>query len=120
MLYAAPLVLVYVAALILAIAFWGDYPQTCAKVLAASLILLLTTLIQPVLQQQMIQSMRGAGGTAVSIGQSMSILALVANFFRAIGFGLLTWSAFAGRAPASSSQGFSVLQPPPPPRIPGS
>ena len=100
-----PMVLVYLAALIMAIAFWGDYPQTCAKVLAGALIMLLTTILQPVMQAQVVRT----GVAMGTVGQSIMMISMVANVVRAVGFGLIVWAAFAGRISVSDASGFPVL-----------
>jgi hypothetical protein len=113
LLYSAPLLIVYLVALIMSVIFWSDYPQTCAKVLAAAIILLLTTLVQPVMQQQAYTTMRNSGGTMLGYSQMVMVIGIIGSIFRAAGFALLTWAAFAGRAPAQMVSGF----PPIPPRV---
>jgi hypothetical protein len=90
-----PLLLVYLVGIILALVWWSRWPQVCAIVLAGCLVLLLTGIVHPLLQAQMIAN-RGSG-SAASIGQSLAMISMIATVFRAVGFGLLIWAAFAGR-----------------------
>ena len=50
-------------------------------------LLLLTGIVHPPLQAQMIAN-RGSG-SAASIGQSLAMISMIATVFRAVGFGLL-------------------------------
>jgi len=116
LLASSPLLLAYIIALVVAVVFWSDFPQTCALVLGAALVLLLMTFIQPIIQQQLYNAMRRQGTSMQNYGQLVSAVAIVANIFRAGGIGLLVWAAFTGRTSAvTPASAFPTL----PPRIPG-
>lgn len=105
-----PLLLVYLVGIILALVWWARWPQVCAIVLAGCLVLLLTGIVHPLLQAQMITSQSSAG--VASVGQRLAMLAMIATVFRAIGFGLLIWAAFAGRpVPMAQLSAFETLPP---------
>jgi len=100
-------IFVYIAGIVLAIIWWSRWPQCCALVLGGLLVLLLTSILQPVIVQQLVVN---RGGT--SIGQQMVMISMIASLFRALGTGLLIWAAFSGRpAPFAQQSRFETLPP---------
>ncbi len=107
----SPLLIAYIVALAMAVVFWSQYPQPCALLLAASLILLVTTIIQPIIQQRLFSMRTSSGWSMQEYAQWISMISMLFGLFRAAGFGLLTWAVFAGRSNAAT-QGFQTIPPP--------
>ena len=99
--------LTYLAGIVLALIWWRRWPQCCALITSGLLVLLLTSVLQPLLTQYIVMN-RGPS----SIGSQLLTISIITSFIRAIGTGLLIWGAFAGRtAPVAELRAFEPLPP---------
>ena len=116
----APLLVVYVGALLASVIFWSRYPRPALFVFMGSLLLLLTTLVWPFIQTWMMDQ-RAAGGINVTqLGQRLAVVSLVMSVIRAAGYTLLVSAAFVGRRSERVESGFpvaSLASSPPPLRL---
>ena len=104
---AVPLLLVYMVGIVLAVVWWGRWPQVCGLVFAGCAILLVIGIVQPLIQSSIVINRTG---TAASIGPTLAMLGMIATIIRAVGFGLLIWGAFAGRPmPIAQLSSFKTL-----------
>ena len=109
----APLLIAYLVALTMALVYWSQHPLPSALVLAASIILLVTTIVQPIVQQQLFSMRTSNGWSTQQYAQWISLIGMGFSLFRAAAFGLMVWAVFAGRSEAMTPTGFQTL----PPRI---
>ena len=93
----APLLLVYLGAVIVSVVFWSRHPRPALLVFLGSLLLLLTTLTSPFLQTWMLDQRAAGAMTTAQLGQRIAVVSLVMSVVRAAAFGLLVYAAFAGR-----------------------
>jgi hypothetical protein len=106
---AAPLLVVYLVGILLAIVWWGRWPQACGLVLAGCSILFIAGIVQPLIQSQI---MLNRSGNLQSVGQTLAMLGMIFTIVRAAGFGLLIWAAFTGRPdPFAPVSAFEPLPP---------
>lgn len=81
-------------------------------VMIASIILLATTIGQQMLSYAMMSQMRSSGWSAQQYSVYMTMVSLVGNILRGVGFGILIWAAFAGRpVPIAQVSAFETLPP---------
>ena len=93
----APLLIVYLSAVIVSVMFWSRHPRPALFVFLGSLLLLLTTLAWPLLQTWMLDQRAAGGMTTTQLGQRIAVVSLVMSVVRAAAFGLLVYAAFVGR-----------------------
>jgi hypothetical protein len=103
----APMILVYIAGIIVALIYWGRAPKACGLVLSAMLIFFFSSIAQPVLQTRMILQR----GSPSSLGQTLMVMAMFFNVIRAAAMALLIWAAFADRPELAPPTGFEPLPP---------
>ena len=104
----APLLVVYVGALLASVILWSRYPRPARFVFVGSLLLLLTTLVWPFLQTWMMNQ-RAAGGINVDqMGQRLAVVSLVMSVVRAAAYVLLVGAAFVGRRSERVESGFPM------------
>ncbi len=103
-----PLLLVYLAGGIMCLIFIGRYPKPALFALIGCALLLLTTIVQPVLQQQIIMSRAASGRSTVQMSQAISILAMGGSIVRAGGFAMLFIAVFVGRSQTALASAFPV------------
>lgn len=93
----APVLLTYVAGLVLAIVYWSRYQRPCAFTLAAVIVLLVTSIGHSLFIDYLFQ-MRLDQRTETNRFQWLNNVGyFVATFLRASGFGLLLTAVFVGR-----------------------
>jgi hypothetical protein len=97
----APVLLVYLAGLILALVFWRRCPTPCLLVFVATVVLLLLTMIHPFLSGYFIQARTEMGWTHEKLGSIFSAIALTTSCLRAAALGLLLAAAFIHRVSPS-------------------
>jgi hypothetical protein len=108
----SPVLLAYLAGLVAALTLWGQYPRVCMLVMIASIILLATTIGQQLLSYSMMNQMRSSGWSAQQYSVYMTMVALVGNILRGVGFGILIWAAFVERpVPIAQVSAFETLPP---------
>jgi hypothetical protein len=107
----APVLVALLVMLVLSLVLWGRYPRACLLAFLGSLLLLLTSVVCPLAGAYVVRA-RSVAGSGATIGEVLTVLALVANVVRAVGYGLLTAAIFAGRTRPSVS-GFPLAAPPP-------
>ena len=114
----APLLVVYLGALVAAIVWWGRHPRPAVFVLVASLLLLGTTLTWPLAQAWVMTQATTGGTTSATFGQRIMVLSVLLSIVRAVAYALLVVAAFVGRRAEEHASGFPVTrvatQSPPP------
>lgn len=99
----APLLLVYVVGMVVALSYLPRYRGPAMMTLIATGALLAVSIGQAFLVQYVIQSNAGSGLASSSLGGLLSAVALVSSLIRAAATGLIIAAVFAGRtAPASA------------------
>jgi hypothetical protein len=92
----APLFLVYLGAVLLALTFWRRCPVPCALTLGGVVLLFLVSIGQMLLNNLLF----ARDGSGLSSGDRMTVLTVVniaAGILRALGFGLVVAAVFHGR-----------------------
>jgi hypothetical protein len=98
----APLLLVYVVGMVVALSYWPRYPGPARMTLIATAALLAVSVGQAVLVQYVIQSNASGLGSPRLAGM-MSIVAIISSLIRAAATGLILAAVFTGRtAPAGA------------------
>jgi hypothetical protein len=105
----APMLLALIVMMSLALTFWRRHPSACMGAFLGALLLFMTSVVQAYVGTVVLR--RATPGRA-TIGETLMVLAIVANLFRAAGIGLLTWAVFTGRRRPAAS-GFPMSVPPP-------
>ena len=95
--YSSPMLLVYLAGVVLAIVFIRKYATSAMLVLCGSAILLITTISQTLVQFYLFRARIESGWTAAGYAQVQSIVSLVASIMRALGLSLWLAAVFVGR-----------------------
>lgn len=95
--YFAPVILVYLAGLVMAIIFFTKYPTSSLLILCGSVVLLFTTIGQVFIQFYLFRARVDSGWSAAGYAQMLSIVSLVANVLRALGLALWLAAVFVGR-----------------------
>ena len=93
----SPVLLVYVAGLILALVFWQRCPTSCLLVLLATALLLLVSVAYPFVIQYFIKARTEMGWTHEKLGWVTSAAALTTSCCRAVAMGLLFAAVFLHR-----------------------
>lgn len=109
-----PVLLAYLIAIVVALAYIGQYPRPATLTLIAAITLLVTTVVQQVIQINLVSMWRTRGWTASQYSAAIGGISLVFNILRAGAFGLLTWAVFSGRSTNAPSEGFPIHRAPPP------
>jgi hypothetical protein len=94
----APVLLVYLIGLVLALTFWSRYPRPCAFTLIACLVLLLTRFAATAATYFFMQQMVSQAWSARQYGLAMSIVGLIASIVHAGALGLLLAAVFVDRS----------------------
>jgi low affinity Fe/Cu permease len=99
----APLLLVYVVGIVVALSYGPRYRGPATMTLIASAALLAVSVGQAVLVQYVIQSNAGSGTGSPGLGGMLSIVAIASSLVRAAATGLIIAAVFTGRtAPAGA------------------
>ena len=93
----APVLLVYLAGIVLGVRFLPRYRRPALLTLVAFLLLLLTTMAQTFLQVYLIHSQINLGLPFAQIGWMLSASVLLGNTIRAVALGLLLAAVFVDR-----------------------
>ena len=107
-LYLTPVLLAYVAGIILAVARWQRHPTVSMLVLIACLLGLVVTPLPGAIQVWLVQSQSAQGMAQLS--WVFSLIGILSSLVHALIYGLLLAAAFQGRASR-------FLEPAAPPRI---
>src|SRR5689334_13226339 len=73
-------VLTYAAGIVMALIWWRRWPQCCALVFSGLLVLLVTSILQPVITQYIFNN-RGAA-PAITMGEQLAKIGMVTSFVR--------------------------------------
>ncbi len=95
-----PVLLVYVAGLVLAIVYWSRYPRPCAFTLAAVVLLLATSIGQSLFSTYLLELRHHHRWEMDRFQWLSSVSYWVGSFLRALGSGLLLTAVFVGRYPS--------------------
>ena len=95
--YASPQILVYLAGVALGIFFIQKYRTSAMLVLGGSVVLLITTIGQTLLQFYLFRVRVNSGWTTAGYAQALSIVAALASLMRALGLALWLIAVFIGR-----------------------
>lgn len=95
----APVLLVYVVGIILALVFWGRYRMPSMLTLIACVVMLVASIAQTVLWHTLLQMRESMGWSMQKYGSMMSAVSLVSSVVRAIALGTLLGAVFAARRP---------------------
>jgi len=99
----APLLLVYVVGMVVALSYVPRYRGPAMMTLIATSALLAVSIGQALLVQYVIQSNAGSGMGSPGLGGMLSIVALISSLIRAAATGLILAAVFTGRtAPAGA------------------
>ena len=105
----SPMLVVYLIGLVMALAFWGRHPGPCLLTFLSMGLLLLTSVGVTYVQVEWVRG-QALRGSAVTLGERLRLLAIVASFVRAGATGLLIWAVFSGRT-SHATGGFPVGMP---------
>lgn len=95
----APVFLAYFIAMVAAVIYWQLCPTASRLTLLGGGLLLALGIGQTLLQFYLIHAQAGLAGGPAHAGSLLQGIGLVANLFRAVGFGLLVAAVFVGRTP---------------------
>jgi hypothetical protein len=107
----APVLLVYLVAMILALVCWRRCPGPCALTLVATGLLLVTTLVQSFLFPYLSRARIELGWSNEQYGWVLSANALVGSMIRAAAFSLLLTAVFIGRKDVPQAGSAEALRP---------
>jgi hypothetical protein len=93
----APVLLVYLVGMILAVVFWRRCPGPSALTLAATALLLVTALVQTLLVLYLTRARMELGWSNATYAAVWSANALAGSVIRAVALGLLLAAVFLGR-----------------------
>ncbi len=96
----APLLLVYVVGLALALVFRRRYPTPCLLTLIATAVLLVVTAAQPFVHQYLFLQRHERGWNEQTYGWIVSVVAITGSVVRAVAIALLLAAVFLGRSVA--------------------
>jgi hypothetical protein len=100
---AAPVYVVMIAGLVVALVKWRAHPRVCALAAGGFGVMLLTSLLGTAVAVTLPISWMESGKTHAEVGLAMGTIGLVRNVFTAIGWGLLVAAVFVDRKPAAQS-----------------
>jgi hypothetical protein len=100
LIHQGPVLAMYLVGMVLALAFWRRHPTPCLLLFAATGLLFVLGVVQPLLFQYVAQSRSGMGWQNATVAQAVGIFGLVASGLRALALGLLFAAVFVGRGPA--------------------
>ena len=106
----SPILLVYLAGMMFALAVWRRYPVPCVFVLIATTVLLVVSVAQTFLTQYLIHARVERGWEPAQLSWVLSASGLVGSVLRAIGLGLLLAAVFVGRGEKSGHDPASLLR----------
>jgi hypothetical protein len=109
--HGAPVLLVYVVGLILALVFWRRCPLPCALALIGTGLLLVATLAQMLVFVYLVRGQLSRGWSQVQFSWMLSANAFAGGFFRAVGFGLVLAAVFVRRPSDRSGRPPWVAEP---------
>ncbi len=95
--YAGPVIAVYLAGMVLAVIFIRKYPGPATLTLAATIILLVTTVGLIFAQGYLSTLIKEYGWSQVQYNQRLSLVAIPGSVLKALGSGLLLAAVFVGR-----------------------
>src|SRR5262245_24611551 len=122
-LYQLPMLLVYIAGIVLAIAFWGRQPRASMFALIGTAILLAVSILAPIVSNLSFQYWFRSSRPSSQYSTAMGVLAVIWVLVRASGYGLLFAAVYVGRRRNEMASGFPVaaahraaapVAPPPP------
>ena len=113
-----PVLIVYAVGLAISLSLWGRHPRACLPAFLGSLVLLAVSVGFPFVQMSLINNRSQQNWSVAEFGRIMTVLAVASSTLRAVGYGLLIWAVFAGRARQPSTGGFPVGPASSPPRPP--
>jgi hypothetical protein len=96
-LVASPILLVYLAGLILALVFWRRNRTPCLLALIATGLLLLLGVIQPFVSSYLFQARTEMGWTQEKLSSMLAVVGLATTCLRAAAMSLLVAGVFVGR-----------------------
>jgi hypothetical protein len=106
----APVLFVYLVAMILALVFWRRCPSPCALTLIAAGLLLVTSLMQSLLVLYLGRARMELGWSDEQYRWVLSANAVVWSVIRAVAFSLLVIAVFIGRKSAPQAGPNKALQ----------
>ena len=112
----ASMLLALAVLMVLALVMWRRHPTACLAAFLGALVLFMTSVVQMYVTAHVVRTT--AAPARGSIADTLMVVAITANAFRAAGIGLLTWAVFAGRR-TGEQRGFPMSAPPPLPAGPG-
>jgi ABC-type phosphate transport system permease subunit len=95
-----PILIVYVAGIILALLFWKRCPTSSLLSLIAIVVLLLITAIHPFVVQHIIHSREGVNWSATGVNASLGIVSMISSLLRTGAIALLIAAVFVNRKPS--------------------
>ena len=104
LLYQAPMFLVYLAGLILALVYLGRHPAAAGLTLAACGLLLVTALGVSIAQASLIEMRESQGWDLQKYGMVMSGIGFGGSLVRALALAMLLVAVFVGRKTSSGSK----------------
>lgn len=93
----SPVLLVYLAGMVLAFVNWHRSPSTGMLVLFGTGLLMFSAVSWPFVFQYVIQTRADSGWDPARVGAIMSGMGFVSSLFRAVGVALVLGGAFVGR-----------------------
>jgi hypothetical protein len=102
--YSAPVLIVYLAGIVLGVIFIKKYPTPAMLTLVASVILLVTTVGVFLAQAYITRSRLEYGWSTDRYSQMMSLVSIAGTIVRAVGLGLWLAAVFVGRKSKTTIQ----------------
>lgn len=102
--YSAPVLIVYLAGIVLGLIFIKKYPTPALLTLVAGVILLVTTVGVSLAQAYLSRSRLEYGWSAVQYGRMWSLVSIAGTIVRAAGLGLWLAAVFVGRKSKTTIQ----------------
>lgn len=96
----APVYLVLVAGIVLALVRWSEHPSVSMLALAGLGLVLVSSVLGTMLGTSLPVLMLDEGASTSEIGATMGTLGLVRSLFAAAGWGLILGAIFSGRRPS--------------------
>lgn len=100
LLWQMPVLLTYLAAMVVAVIYWARYPKPSLLLLSAMGLLIAVGVGQTVLHAVIIAQRENLGIPVDQIGASLQVTGFVASMFRVVALGLLVMAVYSGRTPA--------------------
>jgi hypothetical protein len=108
----APLLLVYLAGMVLALVLWRRSPTASLLCLIGMGLLLVAAVAQPLANLFVIRSMSSQGWGGDRVSMLLSVSAVIGSLVRAVAMGLLVGAVFSGRGKSKPARaGVPVEEP---------